>query len=175
MDGKVLNLPKEIMIELSDGSKKTVPYTDITSIYKKEIPQSYTPFLNKNKDAKKSPLEKEAADSFAELDTDKGPYGTPSLTFETWRKAAMADDIDGMVNCYAEYRKNDIKKGLKKLNKKTREDMKTAMIETIFTPNQPYYQGDSAIMEVSWSKGLASQTQTLKFKLEKNKDWKIVE
>ena len=53
--------------------------------------------------------------------------------------------------------------------------MKNAMIETIFTPTEPYYQGESAIMEVSWSKGPASQTQTLKFSIENGKDWKIVE
>ena len=182
VDGKLIDFPKDVTIELTDGTKKTVPYTGITSIYKKSAPQSFSPFLGKGKDKdingpgeKKPELGKVDTDSFSETDATKGAYGTPTLTFETWKRAAAADDIDGMVNCYAEYKKNDIKKGLKKLNKKTREEMKTAMIETIFTPNQPYYQGDSAMMEVSWSKGLASATQTLKFKLENNKDWKIVE
>lgn len=180
VDGKLIDFPKDVTIQLTDGTKKTVPYTGITSIYKKSPPQSFSPFLGKDKDAdakgeKKSELGKVDNDSFAETDPSKGPYGTPTLTFETWKKAATNDDLDGMVNCYVAYKKNDIKKGLKKLSKKTREDMKTAMIETIFTPSAPYYQGDSAIMEVSWSKGLASETQTLKFRLENSKDWKIVE
>lgn len=177
MDGKLIDFPKDVTVELPDGTKKTIPYLGITSIFKTTQPRSYTPFLNKDKDKSKKdqPLDKATKDSFDDLDADKGPYGTPSATFETWRKAALNDDISAMADCYVSYRKDDIKKDLKKLSKKTRKDMKNAMIETIFTPTEPYYQGESAIMEVSWSKGPASQTQTLKFSIENGKDWKIVE
>jgi hypothetical protein len=186
LDGNLLGFPKEIEVELSDGTKKKLPYSEISSIYKNTPPQSFTPFTtspakeNKDKDIGKSgkgkgSLDRPTKDDFAELDMTKGAYSSPSHTFETWKRAAINDDIDGMANCYAESRKSDIKKELKKIPKKNREDMKMAMSQTIFTPSDPYYQGEFAIMEVTWAKGLASQTQTLKFMFENNKEWKIVE
>lgn len=178
LDGKLIDFPKEVTIELSDGTKKKVPYQTINSIYKNaQPPVTYTPFLDKDKDKKKDSkgLDKSAEDAFEDIDASKGPYATPSHTFMTWKNAAMADNINGMADCYAVSRKSDVKKELKKIPKKSREEMKTAMAQTLFTANQPYYQGEFAIMEVTWTKGLASQTQTLKFTLENNKDWKIVE
>lgn len=179
LDGKLLDFPKDVTVELPDGTKRVIPYLGISSIFKKNAPPSYTPFLNKSDKAPqgegKTTLDKVEKNDFDEMDPAKGPFGTPMLTFDTWKKAALADDIDAMANCYVAYRKDDIKKNLKKISKKTRQEMKNAMIETIFTPSQTYYQGQSAIMEVSWTKGLASETQTLKFSLENNKDWKIVE
>lgn len=178
VDGKLVEFPKEVTIELTDGSKMKIPYEGINSIYKVTAPRSYTPFLTKDKekDGKKDKgLDKAVDNSFEDMDASKGPYATPTLTFQTWKKAAMNDDIDGMANCYSSSKKNSVKKDLKKISKKTREEMRSAMTQTIFTPNEPYYQGEFAIMEVSWTKGLASQNQTLKFTLENNKEWKIAE
>ncbi len=178
IDGNLVEFPKDVTIQLQDGTKKTVPYLNITSIYKNLPPQTYTPFLNSDKQANKKTLDEKSSSSelltFAN-DEVPGPYSSPIQTFQTWKNAALQDDIDGMSNCYVTSRKGDVKKDLKKLPKKSRDDMKRAMIETIFTPSQPYYQGELAIMEVSWTKGLASQTQTLKFSLEGNKEWKILE
>jgi hypothetical protein len=53
--------------------------------------------------------------------------------------------------------------------------MRTGDDSDHFHSFQPLLPREFAIMEVSWTKGLASQTQTLKFTLENNKDWKIVE
>jgi hypothetical protein len=172
LEGKLLNFPKDVTVELSDGTKKTIPYLGINSIYKDAAPQQFTPFLKDKKDKKS--LDKVDKD-FEDLDATKGLYATPGNTFQTWKKAALAGDIDGMVDCYVETRKGDVKKDLKKLSKKTREEMKLSIAQTLFTPSTPYYQGEFAIMEVTWAKGLASQTQTLKFVIENNKDWKIVE
>jgi len=172
-DAKLTDFPKEVSVELPDGTKKKIPYAEISSIYKNIPPQAYKPFLGKNKDDKA--IDKVDTAGFEEIDATKGPFGTPVNTFDTWRKAALVDDIDTMANCYAASRKAEVKKELKKIPKKTRQEMKMAMTQTIFNPSTPYYQGEFAMMEVSWTKGLASQTQTLKFILENNKDWKIVE
>jgi hypothetical protein len=174
IEGKLSDFPKDITVELSDGTKKKIPYQGISSIYKNGAPiTSYKPFLEKSKENKT--LDQVDSDSFEDIDATKGPYGTPTNTFETWKNAALKDDIDGMANCYAVPRKAEIKNELKKISKKTRQEMKLAMTQTIFNTSRPYFQGESAIMEVSWTKGLASQSQTLKFTLENNKDWKIVE
>jgi hypothetical protein len=173
LDGKLSDFPKDVTIELPDGGKKKIPYAEISSIYKNIPPQAYKPFLGKSKSNKS--LDKIENDSFEDIDATKGPYGTPANTFDTWRKAALEDDVDAMSECYAQPRKAEVKKDLKKIPKKTRQEMRMAMTQTIFTPSNPYFQGEFAIMEVSWTKGLASQTQTLKFTLENNKDWKIVE
>lgn len=176
VEGKLIEFPKEVTLELPDGTKSKIPYQNITSIYKASPPETYSPFLTPGKDSK--PLgEKTPADiGFATQEEGKGPYATPMQTFNTWKEAALKDDIDGMVNCYVSYRKEEVKKDLKKLPKRTRKDMQAAMAGTIFTPSDPFFQGELAIMEVSWTKGLASQTQTLKFTLEGDKkEWKILE
>lgn len=177
IDGNLVEFPKDVTIQLQDGTKKTVPYQSITSIYKNSPPQTYTPFLSSDKQHKKTLDDKSSSSELLTFANDEvpGPYSSPIQTFQTWKNAALQDDIDGMSNCYISSRKGDVKKDLKKLPKKSRDEMKRAMIETIFTPSQPYYQGELAIMEVSWTKGLASQTQTLKFSLEGNKEWKILE
>lgn len=176
LDGKLLGFPKEVEIEMTDGTKKKVPYSDISSIYKDTAPTSFTPFVVKDKDKKSDKsLDKKDASDFEDLDMSKGAYATPAHTFETWKRSAINDDIDGMANCYATARKSEMKKELKKIPKKNRLEMKMAMAQTIFTPSEPYYQGEFAIMEVTWTKGLASQTQSLKFSLENGKEWKIVE
>lgn len=176
IEGKLVEFPKEITIQLPDGTKTVVPYQNITSIFKAAPPETYSPFLTPDKS--KKPLgDKNAKDTeFSSLEDAKGPYATPIQTFTTWKDAALRDDLDGMVNCYVSYRRDEVKKDLKKLSKKTRQQMQAAMAATIFTPSEPFFQGELAIMEVSWTKGLASQTQTLKFTMEGNdKEWKILE
>jgi hypothetical protein len=174
IEGSLIEFPKEIIVLLPDGIKKTYPYNNVTSIYKNQPPASFTPFVSGDKKPKTEP-EKTIAQEFPEIDASKGPYASPQVTFMTWKAAAIKGDIDAMADCYASYRKSEIKKEMKKIPKKTREDMRRAMVDTIFSPSDPYFQDSTAIMEVSWTKGLASQNQTLKFALENNKDWKIVE
>ena len=177
IDGSLIDFPKDVTIKASDGTTTKVPYDKITSIYKNLPPETYSPFLTGDK--AKKPLGDKAAsaeNSFPEVTDEKGPYASPTQTFLTWKNAALKGDIDAMSDCYVSYRKKDVKKDLKKLSKRTREDMQRTMAATIFTPADAFFQGESAIMEVSWTKGLASQTQTLKFEIEgNNREWKILE
>lgn len=79
-----------------------------------------------------------------------------------------------MVSCYAAFRQKDVRKQLKQISKEKWLEMKDTTQQTIFSPNQPMYQGDHATLEVNWTKGLLSDTQLLQFVLEGN-DWKIVQ
>lgn len=101
-------------------------------------------------------------------------YGTPVQTFQAWRKAAMAGDIDGMVDCYTSFRKDEVRRELKKLPKDARDQMRKTTALTEFTPAEPLYQGDRAALEVTWRIGLQSDSQVLQFSLEKN-DWKLIQ
>ncbi|MFH1262172.1 MAG: hypothetical protein V1495_01840 [Pseudomonadota bacterium] len=101
-------------------------------------------------------------------------FQTPRQTFLTWRKAATAGDIDSMADCYSAIRKNDVKKELKKLSRDQRDQMRQATATTEFTPAEPFYQGDRAVLEVTWRVGLQSDSQILQFTLE-GKDWKIIQ
>lgn len=109
-----------------------------------------------------------------EEDMQKGPYATPKNTFETWRRASVKGDTKKMILCYVSFRQNQIKKQLKKIPRNKRKDMQEASNNTLFSLGKPYYQGDRASLEVTWNHGLRSDTQTLRFMLEKQ-EWKIVQ
>ena len=101
-------------------------------------------------------------------------FQTPGQTFQTWRKAAIAGDIDGMVDCFASFRRDTVRKELKAIPKDQREQMKRTTAMTEFAPTEPLYQGDRAVLDVTWRLGLQSDDQVLQFFLEKN-DWKIIQ
>src|SRR5262249_40432848 len=101
-------------------------------------------------------------------------FGTPLLTFEAWKQAAMTGDIDKMVECYASFSQKEVRKQLKQLPKEGREKMQSTTARRQFTPAKPLYQGDRAFLEVTWQNGLQSDTQVLQFVLEKN-DWKLIQ
>ena len=71
LDGKLYEFPKDVTIELSDGTKKKIPYNEISSIYKNTPPQPFKPFLAKSKESR--PLDKHDADDFDDIDASKGP------------------------------------------------------------------------------------------------------
>jgi hypothetical protein len=101
-------------------------------------------------------------------------YATPSQTFAVWKKAAISGDIDAMVDCYALFRKDDIKRELKRFSREQREQMRKTTAITEFTPAEPLYQGDRAALEVTWRIGLQSDSQVIQFMLDGN-DWKIIQ
>ena len=171
IDGKVKNIPSDLVVELSDGTKKKISYSDIESIYKLKPPTTFTPFLEE----KKKGLGKENPDTQKFEMDEAGSYASPVGTFLTWKAAALQGDIDKMSDCYVSHRKKEVRKKLRRIPRKKRDEMRKAMLETIFTPMKPFYQGEMAILEVTWTKGLVSQTQTLKFSLEGQDTWKILE
>ncbi len=100
------------------------------------------------------------------------PFGSPRQTFEIWRAAAVKGDIDLMVKCYASSKQKEKAKELKKIPKETFQKMTEATVETLFSPAEPVYQGDRAMLEVNWTHGLLGDSQVLQFILEKN-EWKL--
>ncbi|MFH1017030.1 MAG: hypothetical protein V1798_02465 [Pseudomonadota bacterium] len=100
------------------------------------------------------------------------PFATPRLTFEMWKTAAVKGDIDQIVKCYVSSKQKEKAKELKKIPKETFQKMKEVTVETLFSPAEPVYQGDRAMMEVNWTHGLIGESQVLQFVLEKN-EWKL--
>lgn len=145
-EGKVRKIPKGQVVRIQ--MQGTPPEKEA----KKEIPKN---FLNA-------------------LPKEESKYSTPSRTFEAWREAAEAGNINEMVNCYAEFRKEDVKKTLRKLSRKERAKMRKTTLITEFLPAQPLYKGDRAALEINWRIGLQGDTQVLQFMLEGN-DWKIIQ
>ena len=103
-----------------------------------------------------------------------GPYATPIATFETWKTAAIAGDLEGMVQAYAKFKQTAMKKDLKRISRSQRKKMQETTAQTQFSYTQPYYQGTNAVMEVLWKLGPHADSQSLQFILEGN-DWKLMQ
>ncbi len=160
MEGQIVSIQAS-SIDFKEGEQiKTVLKSQIDKIQfialsdlDKQDP--YLPGLEKNK-------------------TSQLSKASPVDTFEKWRQFAIVGDVDGMVSCYASFRQHEIKKELKKLPKSKRKNMLQATAQTQFTTQEPYYQGDRAMLEVNWQSGLYTDTQVLQFVLE-DETWKIVQ
>ena len=158
--GEVDTLKEGVLnLKLADGGTRSVKRAEIASIL-------FGP--------PEKPVEKGNQNFLTTFPKADSPFQTPRATFERWRAAAIRGDIKGMVECYASFKQSDVKKELKKLPKDAFEKMREATAETQFVASDPFYQGDRAIMEVNWTKGLSGDSQSLSFVLEKN-DWKIVQ
>lgn len=166
-DAKSIDVPDEITMTLPDGTQKKVKKSDIQSIH------LHRPKQFRTDEGKRPATEAEIQAAIDEFKV-KQPYETPKQTFLTWRAHAEEGDINGMVDCYASFRQSTVKKNLKKIKRKEREEMKQTMQLTSFVAQDPIYQGEKAFMEVTWSKGLYAENQVLKFILEDDQ-WKIIE
>lgn len=177
LEGRIEHFYNGIFTVLrTNGTRKTLGINEIASIefQKSSIKPDKTP-LSKSKPSKVLPSKeppKNLLETLTKAQTSK--FGTPLQTFETWRKAAIAGSIKEMVACYVSYRQKQVRKELKKMPKAKLEEMRAATAQTDFFPNEPFYQGDRAALEIHWRKGLHGETQVLQFALEKN-DWKIIQ
>lgn len=169
IDAKKVDLPDKIAITGVDGKTQTIDTKEIQSI-ELEKAKTIKPLLKKNSPTLTETEIKNALDEFKELK----PFETPKQTFLTWKDHASKGSIDGMVNCYASYRKSDVRKKLRKIRRKERKEMQQSMDLTSFVVADPIYQGKQAFLEVTWTKGLHSESQVLKFILE-DQNWKIIE
>lgn len=169
LDSKTIKLPETFTIVLTDGTEQTVKTKDVQSIQLQKNP-SIKNLIQQNEDPIDPQSLQSALDEFRTL----SPFETPKQTFLTWKKYAEDGSIDGMTQCYASYRQDQVKKNLKKIKKKARKEMQHTMQVVDFIAADPIYQGKQAFLEVTWSKGLHSESQVLKFILEKDQ-WKIIE
>lgn len=141
----------------------------------RKIPKSEVTHIEIQKTSEPPAEKKEIPKTFlSALPKSASKFQTPLQTFQTWRIAAIAGDVDGMVDCYASFRKNVVKKELKKLSRDQRDQMRKTTATTEFMPGEPLYQGDRAVLEVTWRIGLQSDNQVFQFTLEGN-DWKIIQ
>jgi hypothetical protein len=145
-----------------NGETRKIPRAEILRIEVQKSPQEHGPTAEIPKNFLNA------------LVKEPSKFETPVQTFQTWRKAAMAGDIDGMVGCYASFRRDDVRRDLKKLPKEQREQRRKPTAMTEFTSAEPLYQGDRAALEVTWRIGLQSDSQVLQFALEKT-DWKLIQ
>ncbi len=154
----------DLFIALKDGESRKVGKGEVASI--DFGPKKKEPILDTNENKTEHFL-----NALAKKDSK---YGTPLQTFQAWKAAAVAGNIDQMVDCYASFKQKEIKKELKKIPREKREQMKTTTAQTEFVPTEPYYQGERAVLEVNWQYGLQGDSQTLQFILEKDQ-WKIIQ
>ncbi|MEZ4820144.1 MAG: hypothetical protein R3A45_09720 [Bdellovibrionota bacterium] len=168
IDASKIDLPDQISITLEDGSTKKIDTKSIQSIELYQHP-SISPLLTPETKLTEDEI-KNALDEFRQLK----PYETPKQTFLTWKEQAGKGSISGMVDCYASYRQSEVRKKLKKINRKKRKEMQQTMNLTSFTVADAVYQNNQAFLEVTWSKGLHSENQVLTFILE-GQEWKIIE
>jgi|GEM_PF-3769813 len=168
---KDINLPETIVVKTQSGQTRNIALKDIQSVELSPA-TSVKHLLNVNTThAQASDQEiKEALQSFETLT----PFQTPKQTFLTWKEAAVTGSVENMVACYSKNRQPGVRKNLKKIKRKERIAMKEAANITTFSVGDPLYQGNQAFLEVTWNKGLYSESQVLKFLLENN-DWKIIE
>ncbi len=153
-----------VSILMPDGSTKTVGRNEIIAIEFESLPSEVT----------KAPEEKKSSTNFLALSKSTSKYGSPLATFETWRKAAIAGEVDAMADCYASFKQSDVKKQLKSLKKEDREKMRETTARTDFVPAEPFYQGDRAMLEIKWQLEMNGDSQVLQFIQEKN-EWKIIQ
>jgi len=155
----------QVTLSLPGGSTRKIPKSQISRIE----------FGSTRSAEKPSPSPPVTEPNFlSTLTKPESKYGTPAATFELWKTAAIAGDIDKMVDCYASFQQKEIRKQLKDLPKDAREKMRSTTARTQFTPAKPFYQGDRALLEITWQSGLQSDTQVLQFVLEKN-HWKLIQ
>jgi hypothetical protein len=151
----------QLSVAQPDGKIRKIPREEIVQI-EFQKPKAVTPAIETPKTF------------LSALPKTVSKYQTPTQTFLTWKKAAVAGDVDAMVACYSSFRQGDVRKELKKLSRDQRNEMQKATALTEFVPADPLYQGDRAAMEITWRVGLQSDTQVLQFSLEGN-EWKIVQ
>ncbi len=154
-----------------DGKRRRVSRSQVSSI---ELGKRQNISAPKKKAAKPKEVSPEPTNFLDSISKPDSPYSTPPATFSTWREAAIKGDLKAMVRCYASYRQKDVRKQLKKLSRKKREEMRSATAQTDFFPSEPFFKGERAMLEITWSKGLHGETQVLQFVLEGN-DWKILQ
>ena len=166
--GKIMQVVDGVYhVRLTSKEVRTIKAKDL---YRIEYATSKETTKSKKKALKKQP------ENFLTSAKPKNnsPYATPKLTFQKWKQAAEKGDIDGMAKAYASFRQKEVRKQLKKIPKSKRKEMQETTSRTDFIPGDPYYQGDRAVLEVTWRSGAHTDTQSLKFILEGN-DWKILQ
>lgn len=168
IEAKKTDLPSALGVTLENGQHQSIQMDEIQSIVIKERPR-ITPLI-KQKTTLSQEEVKNALDEFRELK----PFETPKQTFLTWKQKAEEGSIDGMVECYASFRQKDVRKQLKNIKRKERNEMQNTMRMMSFVASDPLYQENQAYLEVTWTKGLQSENQVLKF-VQENQEWKIIE
>lgn len=107
-----------------------------------------------------------------ELPPPRPEFSTPEKSFELWRKALVAGDLEAAVDCYSLLYQGMVMAQFTEAGTEGLKQMKAEMAKTKFTIKSTNTKGDTATLKVQRSYGDDVQTAEIFF-VKENGEWKM--
>ena len=107
-----------------------------------------------------------------ELPPPRAEFATPEKTFDLWKKALVAGDLEAAVDCYSLLYQGMVMAQFTDAGTEGLKQMKTEMAKTKFTIKSTNTKGDTATLKVLRSYGDDVQTAEISF-VKENGEWKM--